>query len=121
MQNAYVGASVLLRVSLLQHGADKFSGPCDCFGWLRSLSIYGSIGLLRQLMHASVCASVLLRLRSVQRAADKRPGLCDCFGLLCSLDMWIHWAAALAHACKRVCVALFMNLLLLLGMRPFST
>ena len=48
------GASVLLRVSLLQHGADKLSGLCDCFGWLRSLSI------------------------------------------------WIHWAAASAHACKRV-------------------
>ena len=39
MQNAYVGASVLLRVSLLQHGADELLGLCDCFGWLRSLGI----------------------------------------------------------------------------------
>ena len=86
-----------------------------------ALSAYGSIGLLRRLLHASVCASVPLRVRSLQRGADNWLGLCACVGLLCSLDMWIHWAAVLAHACKRVCVALFMNLVLLLGMRPFST
>ena len=84
-------------------------------------SVCGSIGLLRQLMRASVGATVFPRVFSLQLGLHKWLGLCDCFGWLRSLAMWIRWAAASAYVCRRMCVALFMNLLRLLCLMPPST